>query len=455
MFADKIAIIADPHFHDITRRPGDGSASAFRTLSDTCESTRVFNESYHALKALLDDIVRRQISIVLINGDLTDDGQLSTMASATTLLREYSATHGLRFFAALGNHDVYAIYGRHQSKRFLDEGGRHTMVTSDPAVPQGDSSALVVTQEMYCGGYARAMDDMASFGFFRAHDLLHWESPFGEDDALDARSFEICSADGLTARRMIDASYLVEPVDGLWLMSIDSNVFEPRDGDLDPTAEKSYIDSTDAGWNSMLRNKPFIFDWMRDVARRAAANRKRLVAFSHYPIIEPLNGSTELEARLLGTTSFVRRSPGHSVAAAAAASGVKVHFSGHLHINDTAVFRENDAFLVNIAVPSMVGFPPAYKIATFREQALEIETVTIANVPYFDAAFAPYRAEAANTVKNFEHLLEAKDHADFLSRHLAEMVRHRYLPREWPADLARLVRARTSLARSAGHSLGR
>ncbi len=119
------------------------------------------------------------------------------------------------------------------------------------------------------------------------------------------------------------------------------------------------------------------------------------------------------------------------------------------------MFRENDAFLVNIAVPSMVGFPPAYKIATFREQALEIETVTIANVPYFDAAFAPYRAEAANTVKNFEHLLEAKDHADFLSRHLAEMVRHRYLPREWPADLARLVRARTSLARSAGHSLGR
>ena len=52
-----------------------------------------------------------------------------------------------------------------------------------------------------------------------------------------------------TVRRMIDASYLVEPVDGLWLLSIDANVFEPRDGDLDPAAEASYIDSTDAGWN--------------------------------------------------------------------------------------------------------------------------------------------------------------------------------------------------------------
>jgi 3',5'-cyclic AMP phosphodiesterase CpdA len=435
-----IAVIADPHFHDITRRPGTGEPSAFRTLADTCESTRVFNESYHALKVLLDDIVRQKISIVVINGDLTDDGQACTMAAATALLRRYSQEHGLRFFATLGNHDVYAIHGRHQSKRFLDASGGHTLVTSDPTAGQGDGNACLLTEEMYCGGYARVLGDMASFGFFRTSDMLHWETPFGESGDLEARSFEIRSADGATTRRMIDASYLVEPVPGLWLMCIDSNVFEPRNGDLDPRAEKSYIDSTDAGWNSMLRNKPFIFEWMQDVARRAADEGKRLLAFSHYPIIDPLNGSRDLEAQLLGETSFVRRSPGRNVSAAAAATGIKIHFSGHLHINDTAVVREGKHFLVNIAVPSMVGFPPAYKIASFQGDRLEVETVVVANVAGYDAAFEPYRRESAATGEDFVDLLEARDHADFLSRHLAQMVHRRYLPKEWPADLARLVR---------------
>lgn len=237
---------------------------------------------------------------------------------------------------------------------------------------------------------------------------------------------------------MIDASFLVEPVDGLWLLSIDANVFEPRNGDLDATLEKSYHDSTDAGWNSMPRNKGFVLAWMQDVAVRARASGKRLVAFSHYPAIDPLNGTSTDEARLLNDTSFLRRTPRPEVAEAAAATGIKVHFSGHLHINDTAVFRTGDDFLVNIAVPSMVGFPPAYKIVDVGSDALDVETVTIADVPGYDAAFAHYRIEAARDGVSAA-VTEAASHADFLSRHLAEMVRHRYLPKEWPQDLARLV----------------
>jgi 3',5'-cyclic AMP phosphodiesterase CpdA len=437
---EPIAVIADPHFHDINYRPGTQVGSAVRTLADTCESTRVFNESYNAFKALLDDIVRRSISIVIVDGDLTDDGQASTMTRATDLLRHYSERHGLRFFATLGNHDVYAIHGRHQSKRFLDPDGRHTLVTSDPDAPWRGSQSRVVTPEMYCGGYAEALRSMASFGFFRRDDVLHWETPFGASDDLQSRTFDIRSADGSTARRMIDASYLVEPVPGLWLLSIDSNVFEPRDGEVDPAAEKSYIDSTDAGWNAMLRNKPFIFDWMRDVAQRARAKGKKLLTFSHYPVIDPLNASADLERELLGETSFVRRSPGQEVGIAAAATGIGIHFSGHLHINDTAVLRSGSDFLVNVAVPSIVGFPPAYKIATFNHDHLHVDTVVVGDVEGFDAAFDLYRAEASNTGEDYGRLLDAQDHADFLSRHLEQMVARRYLPKEWPDDLAQMVR---------------
>ncbi|WP_269931267.1 metallophosphoesterase family protein [Aminobacter sp. HY435] len=436
----KIAVIADPHFHDINNRQGVGVGDgvAVRTLADTAASTRVFNESYHTTRALLDDIVRRGISLVVVAGDLTDDGQQSTMAAATILFADYSRRFGLRFVATPGNHDLYAIHGRHQSKRFLNADGSHTLVSSDPAVEQGQSIERVISAEMYCGGYGQAIPAMAAFGFFRREADLHWESPFGSDDRLEARTFEIVSADGRTTRRMIDASFLVEPVEGLWLLSIDANVFEPRNGDLDPRLEKSYHDSTDAGWNSMLRNKGFVFDWMADVARRARAQGKQLIAFSHYPIIDPLNGTSVDEARLLNDTSFLRRTPNAEVSRAAAATGIKIHFSGHLHINDTAVFRAGDDVLVNVAVPSMVGFPPAYKIVDVERERLDIETVTISDVPGHDAAFALYRVEAAREGISAA-VTDAANHADFLSRHLSDMVRHRYLPKEWPQDLAVLV----------------
>ncbi len=437
----RIAVIADPHFHDVTYRAGSPRApsAATRSLADTVASTRVFNESYPALPALLDDIVARGIELVILVGDLTDDGQHATMAAATALLQDYSDRHGLRFLATPGNHDLYAIHGRHQSKRFLDPDGSHVLVTSDPAAEVEDSTALILSPEMYCGGYDAAIPAMAELGFFRRPWHLHWESPFGQDDALATRSFEIRSADGGTVRRMIDSSYLAEPIAGLWVLSIDANVFEPRDGNGDPTLERSYIDSTDAGWNAMPRHKPFVLAWMRDVAARAKALGKTLLAFSHYPVLDPLNGTTADEARLLGDTSFVRRAPTAATAEAAAATGIRIHFSGHLHINDTARVANGDNWLINIAVPSMVGFPPAYKIATIADGHLAIETVVLAEVPGFDLAFDLYKAEAKRTGEHDGGIASTTSHGAFLSTHLAEMVRRRYLPKEWPADLAALV----------------
>lgn len=442
----KIAVIADPHFHDVVSWPGL-EGPAFRSFADSIASTRVFNESSPALKALLDDIVRHGISLVIIAGDLSDDGQRATMAKTAALLDDYTRRHGLRFLATPGNHDLYAIHGRHQSKRFLNADGSHVLVTSDAEMPQGDSVARLVTDDMYCGGYAQALADMASFGFFRQASDLHWESPFGSDDDLDNRRFVIRSADGATERNMIDASYLVEPVAGLWVLSLDANVFEPRNGDLDPVAEASYHDSTSAGWNAMLRHKPFIFDWMSDVARRAREQKKKLIVFSHYPMINPSNGALADEMALFGMSDSLRRVPVRAVAETVAATGIKVHFGGHLHVNHTAVYHDSDGFLVNVAVSSMVAFPPAYKLVDIEAERLTVETALIGDVPDYDAAFSFYQAETDS-----EGLTGAADHADFLDRHLALLVRERYLPKEWPADLARLapMLSLTELDRLAG-----
>lgn len=438
MAQSEIAVIADPHFHDITYRPG-GGGSAFRSLADTCTSTRVFNESFPALTALLDDIVSRDIRIVVIAGDLSDDGQMSTMATACRLLERYSDRHGLRFFATPGNHDLYGMHGREHGKLFVNEDGSQTLVASDPAIVAEAAGDVVLTQEMHCAGYPQALAMMKAFGFFRRPDFLHWETPFGTDDELSERCFEVRSQDGSVVTSMVDASYLVEPVEGLWILSIDANVFEPRNGAKNLVEEKSYFDSTDAGWNSMLRNKPFILDWMKDVARRARREGKRLLTVSHYPLLNPLGDTAEAEAILLGRTGFVRRSPSPEVEAAAAATGVGVHFSGHLHVNDTKVVRHGGDFAVNIAVPSTVSFPPAYKIASFDGASLHVETAMLLDVPGFDAAFDAYRAETARSGADFGDVLESRSHGEFLSRVMARNVTLRYFEKEWPPELAALM----------------
>ncbi|MFP3632677.1 metallophosphoesterase, partial [Burkholderia sp. SIMBA_045] len=78
----------------------------------------------------------------------------------------------------------------------------------------------------------------------------YWETPFSgysyEDydlakakasAELTARQYEICSngsggefkADNaVNCGEITDASYLVEPVEGLWLLAIDANVYIPK-----------------------------------------------------------------------------------------------------------------------------------------------------------------------------------------------------------------------------------
>ena len=75
-----------------------------------------------------------------------------------------------------------------------------------------------------------------------------------------------------------------------------------------------------------------------------------------------------------------------------AATGIGVHFSGHLHVNDTTLWRDGARILVNVAVPSTVAFPPGYKIATFEDAALHVRRVALDEVPGHDLAFAAYRA---------------------------------------------------------------
>ena len=433
-----LAVIADAHFHDIEGDygfPGVPAGDRRLTLyswARTRESTRVFNESAGALAAALERIVARGIRHVVLLGDYTDDGQRRTTESLVRFLNRQEEEHGLRFYALPGNHDVFGPFGRHRSGDFLRADGSSVLVTSDGREPP---PGAVVTPDFRCEGMPSGLLPMARFGYFRRPEFLHWETPFGPDDAPEARTYEAVSADGRTRHRLMDASYLVEPEDGLWLLMIDVNVFEPRNGVFKPRSKRAFIDSTAAGWNAMLRLKPFILTWMADVAARAKAAGKTLLTFSHYPVIDPLDDREGYEPRLFPGGTILKRRPEPAVAQAVSKAGIDLHFSGHWHVAGQS--RHGD--LVNVAVPSLCGYPPGFCFVKALGAAVAVETADLSALPLDGDIMALYGREAARTGGDAISVLAARDYGDFLRHHTQALVRHRYFPREWSAEVVAAI----------------
>jgi 3',5'-cyclic AMP phosphodiesterase CpdA len=433
----KIAVLADIHLHDVYGDydfPGvlnsrTGQAATVRALADTINSTRIFNESYFAFQAVLNDLVAQGVGHVVLVGDYSDDGQCATVSGISRLLERYSRVHGLRFYATVGNHDTVQPFGSHQSKRFLNEDGSSTLVTSDPAVAAISSGPVVTTDKMRGLGYRESVRMLGFAGFQKQTSYLHWETPFGSGSDPEERMFEMTSADGEKSAPVPDASYLVEPVEGLWILSIDANVFLPR------ATMDGFTDTSNAGWDALVRQKPALLDWIRSVTRRAEEQSKRLLVFSHYPLIDYTNGTAEDQEALFGPIDFIKRNPRPETSIAALDGSISVHFSGHLHVDATSYVRNESRTLTNIAVPSLAAYPPAYKLVSFAADHMSVETVYVDEVPRFDEFFEHYRREGGA----YGNILESRSYREYLREHLTQLVLHRHLAEDWPADIRALV----------------
>lgn len=424
----RLALLADPHLHDCTWRPaGTDLPGALRSYRETSASTRVFNESGPALCAALEAALAADADLVLLAGDLTDDGQGPNIDAALAILDRYRK-RGLRVLATVGNHDFYALTGRPQRKEMLQPDGSRQVLDS------------AETPEARTLGTAEALARLQVLGFVPEPGDLHFETPFGTDPAWAARTHDLCSPDGGVSCPMIDASYLIEPIAGLWVLSLDANLCVPRDQASDLSDWQAFHDPTDAGWAAVLRHRPYLLTWMTDVAARARALGKVLIAMSHYPVLDALAGTSAEEAALFGKTGLARRAPPPEVARALAATGIGLHLSGHLHVNDLGLHADAGGRIINLALPSPVAFPPALKLAEITGQDLHLTTLALDRVPGHDLAFAAYCAEALAQGSPPPAAAMAQDHGAFIDHHLQDIVRNRYVAREWPADMAALAR---------------
>ncbi len=493
----QIAFMPDIHFHDVYANFQDGSFkgipnkksgrnATIRLMQAQMTSTRLFNENYFAFIAALDDAVARGVKLIALPGDFSDDGQPVHMRGLKKVLDEYAAKYGLQFFAAPGNHDPNRPFERAGGKDdymgFADSGraGAPQAIYSRGAKDcnnySGDwtrsASGIYCTEEVKELGYKGIVEALDQHGFMPKANYKYFETPYSTykyanytlDQAKaqavwNKREYEICAQgaggtykkDGYTQCHAVpDTSYLVEPVDGVWLVGIDANVYVPT-GD----GANDFNGSGDAGYNKMLTHKPHVIAWLKDVVARGKAQGKQVIAFSHFPMSEFFNGASDDIVALLGAgkMQMVRR-PAEDTTKALADTGLQVHVGGHMHFNDTAIRKYDDGHgLVNIQAPSMAAYVPAYKILTLKDsEHIDVQTVRMDNVPRFDELFEHYQDEhsyftdfpgkiPSNGELWSKSILDAKTYGDFSTRYMSELVRLRLLKDDWRCEMRELVKS--------------
>ena len=490
MKLSQIAFIADAHFHDVYGNFADGSFkglpnsvsgqnATIRSMYAQLTSTRLFNENYFALIEALDDIVERGIKLVALAGDFSDDGQPVHLRGLQRVLDEYTEKHGIQFFAACGNHDPVRPFAAAGGKSdYLGEGGKEQPVfTANHGNSQGHGHPhrlpTIVTSEVAHQGYEAVTASLANHGFCPKPEYLYFATPFSSysldnyrydlacEEALYGRRFhEICH-EGTGGRyrkthytngiSIPDTSYLVEPVEGLWLLSIDSNVYVPK-AELENTEDLTdfcnFDGSGNAGFTKVLTHKEYLIDWIRDLTREAEQHGKTLVAFSHYPTVEFFNDASDDIEDIFGPGGFdLQRVPEEQVARVLADAGLRLHFGGHMHFNDTGLRHfDDDGFILNIQVPSLAAYVPAYKVLTVGDsEQMEVETIALQDVKRFDELFEHYREEHAYLKEHDperlwdENILNVKSYYEFTNQHISELTRLRFLPDHWPCDLREML----------------
>ena len=202
------------------------------------------------------------------------------------------------------------------------------------------------------------------------------------------------------------------------------------------------------GFNLAAEAKNHQLEWIKKISAEAKRLGKTLISFSHYPLVDFHDGSSNQMAQLFGKGKFqLERVPEKEISQRFAEAGIRIHVAGHMHLNDTGIFKSPEGIsLVNIQVPSLAAFPPAYKILDFQQpQSIDVQTQLLDQVPRFDEFFDLYRLEhqwqsqQENSPSWELEVLEVDDYLKFTQTHLAELTKGRFLKSDWPEELGNLV----------------
>ena len=299
---DRIVVLSDPHLLS----PELVSPGKAIDRADAGE-TKMMAQSDDIMAALTDSILAIKPAVVLIAGDLTHNGERASHERMVQHLDRMSA-QGIKALVIPGNHDCNNPY----AQRF---DGDQTVATA------------TITRDEFAQLYR-------NYGY------------------------------GPTSRRDPSSlSYCCEPIKGVVIIGIDSNMDEKN-------TLTSRGDSSNTYYNGGSI-KPETLQWVIEQASKAKKQGKRVIAMMHHHLVPHFNQQERLLA------NYIVKDHGN-IAQQLMQAGVHTIFTGHLHVTDAATMynAERSDSLVEIATGSAICYPFAFRVGTLdkKHRSLDIDT---------------------------------------------------------------------------------
>lgn len=299
----KFAVFSDPHVYDSSLGT-EGDAFEWYLAQDR----KLIRESEAILDATIDAILDDpQIQFVIVPGDLTKDGEKKNHHLFANKLKEIEKA-GKQVYVIPGNHDI----NNPHAYRYV----------GDIEIP-----IPYVTPEKFKKIYKKC----------------------GYDEALyqDPNSL----------------SYVAEPVQGLWLIAMDSCIYDNNLSEGEPATGGEFKEET--------------LEWILNKVQEGNTAGKQMIGMMHHGVVEHYLMQSELFAEYV-----VADWP--NVSNQLAAAGLKVVFTGHYHANDvTSRNFPEEKYLIDVETGSLLTFPSAYRTVTLTpDNQMEIESNFISEIDY-------------------------------------------------------------------------
>ncbi|MCG8618897.1 MAG: metallophosphoesterase [Desulfobacterales bacterium] len=305
-------VVSDTHLYD-TRLGTEGQA--FQDYLDNDRKLLVLSDEI--IGTALAGIAKQSADFVLVCGDLTKDGEMVCHKGMARHLKKLTDA-GKQVFVVPGNHDV----ANTEAVRF--EGG------NTHAVPAAGPREFEAIYKNF--GYGRALD-------------------------TDPHSL----------------SYVAEPVDGMWLLALDSCRWQENVKGHHPLVSGAFSKET--------------LVWIEQQLIKTKQNDKAVIVAMHHGAMEhyPANERFYDEYVIKDHKRFTEL---------LAAYHVPLVFTGHFHAQDITLKKIGDRPVFDIETGSLVTAPcPHRKIELRNGNTARITSTAIESIPSMGDAFGPYARE--------------------------------------------------------------
>jgi 3',5'-cyclic AMP phosphodiesterase CpdA len=304
----RFAVLSDLHLHS-TELGTNGAAFQNYLTKDR----KLLLESSELLDAAIDKINALPVDFVLVPGDLTKDGEALNHKNVAEKLRKLTEA-GKPVFIINGNHDVQ----NRNASRFTEAG-------AEPVPTVAPTEFAANYQD---NGYRAAL-------------------------ARDAHSL----------------SYVVEPVNGLWILAMDSC----RHRENKPTKKP-----ITAG-----RFAPETLEWITQMLDKARSEGKAVMGMMHHGLLEHYAGNRKYYG------DYVIKD-NQAVSRLFSACGLRLVFTGHYHAQDITSSVQNNQWLYDIETGSLATHPCPYRLITISNQTLTVHSERIESIPSHPTGFTNY-----------------------------------------------------------------